>query len=104
MKDHEGATVKSIYKYLVTVGGGDDVMLPAGAKLLTVSAAQVPPPVADMFHLWAEVDPEAPLVSRPLSIYGTGNALPDEPGRYLGTAFCAYGALVWHVYDPPEGD
>lgn len=90
--------MKTIWKFAVTVTE-PALSLPAGAKILTVSAVQVPTAVADIFHLWAEVDPEQPSERRYLRVYGTGHALPDDPGRYVGTAFCAGGALVWHVYE-----
>lgn len=30
---------------------------------------------------------------------GTGQPLPDEVWRYVGTAVASGGALVWHVFD-----
>jgi hypothetical protein len=70
------------------------VSMPAGARIL-VAREQ-----GDSICLWAEVDPEAPSERRSFDVYGTGNALSAEPGRYLGTALLEGGRFVFHVYDP----
>lgn len=55
--------------------------------------------------LWAEVDDAAPLVSRHIRMYGTGQSLPKKPTRdsivdyYIGTVLLYDGDLVLHVYE-----
>lgn len=91
--------MKAIYKYPVTVTDHALLLAPPGAKILTVAAPPEDPGVTGWFYVWAEVDPDLEPVAQELRVYGTGHPMPDDPGRYLGTVFCAGGALIWHVYE-----
>lgn len=84
---------KTIWKF--PLAGDGTVMMPIGAKILTVHGQ------GNDICVWAEVDPRMDKVERLLSVYGTGNPLPDNPGNYLGTAMLMGGALVFHVYEKP---
>lgn len=46
-------------------------------------------------HIWAIVDPAAPLRLRHFSIIGTG--MPMPPGDYVGTL--EQGPFVWHLIE-----
>jgi hypothetical protein len=41
-----------------------------------------------------------------LGIYTTNTAVPDDPGRYIGTFLIYEGSLEFHLFEmdgPPEG-
>lgn len=75
------------------------VRLPAGAQLLTV---QVQGPTdnarAAQPCLWARVNPGAALTDYLITTCGTGHALDDHAGAYLGTFQLAGGSLVFHAF------
>ena len=48
--------------------------------------------------VWAVCDPDAPLVTRLLGIFGTGFKVPAD-GVYIGTAKQGDGAFMWHVFE-----
>jgi hypothetical protein len=48
-------------------------------------------------QLWAIVDPEQPKQLRTIHIVGTGNPMPANLLRYIGTAQRLDG--VWHVFE-----
>lgn len=68
------------------------VELQRGARILTAREQ------GNAICLWAEVDPEAPREVLPCRAYATGEPLPENPGRYIGTASLAGGRLIFHVY------
>ena len=69
--------------------------MPKGARLLAVQVQGGCPCV------WAEVDPNAPLVGRRLANIGTGwDGALDEGLSYVGTY--QIGPLVFHLYDAGE--
>jgi hypothetical protein len=72
--------------------------MPCGATLLHCAVQQGAP------HVWALVDPEAPVTGRDLLVYGTGHPLPPDPGVYLGTFHLPADPLVFHVFDGGEVD
>lgn len=84
--------MKTIWKWPLPGVGNPSLQLPEGAKILTVQ-----PQGPFMAFVWACVDPDAPLVSRVFATYGTGCAMPDDPGIYISTY--QDGDFVWHVYE-----
>ena len=84
-----------IWKWPIQITDRQTVMMPAGAQVLTVQTQGGQP------QLWALVDEmqDAPKTPRKFAVYGTGNSLPENPGRYI-TTFQQYGGdLVWHVFE-----
>ena len=68
-----------------------EVAMPAGAP--------------DLLDMWALVDPVAPLVPRPFRVVGTGNPVPTDCGRFVGTVPVLDGRLIFHVFEggpPPD--
>lgn len=66
------------------------VQIPRGARIIHAGLD----PNEDIC-IWAEVDPDAELVSRAVSIVGTGGNVPasqEHVGSFL------YAPYVWHVY------
>lgn len=92
----------TIWKYDLSPGNLE-VQMPRGAKLRHVGNQN------EILTLWAQVDTEAPLVTRLLPVHGTGHQIhtlnrgdgPELP-RYVGSALMYNGMLVLHVFDHGE--
>lgn len=83
-----------IWKYPLEVTDRIALAMPPAAQLLTVQ----------MQHgkccLWALVDEtKKDTETRRIAIYGTGNPMPDDPGRYIATFQAAGGDLVFHAFE-----
>lgn len=84
-----------IFKYQLPIGAAVPVLrMPSGGRVLTVQLQH------GVITLWAEVEPEAPRVSRTFRIVGTGQAFDPTGLDYVGTVQAESG-LVWHVYEEP---
>lgn len=84
----------TIWKFDLNIADCQQVVMPIGAKILTVQEQH------GSLVLWAIVDPTAEDIAREIVMYGTGHAVPDNPGQYIGTVQQADGALVWHFFEP----
>lgn len=82
----------TIYKWTLTPGS-TDLHMPRGATPLTVQMQGGQP------QLWALCDPAQPKEWRTFDVYGTGHAMPEDPGKYIATFQMENGALVWHVFE-----
>jgi hypothetical protein len=72
--------------------GYNELNIPHGAQALTVQMQ------GGRMQLWMLVDPNQPMIERrAFSVYGTGHAVPNTPGRYVATI--QIDALVFHVFD-----
>lgn len=87
--------MKSIWKYTLAVKDEQSILMPRGAKVLTVQAQR------DDVCLWAEVEAEAPKEPRVFRVFGTGQPLcsDDRSRTYVGTAQLLRLGLVFHVYE-----
>jgi hypothetical protein len=81
----------TIFKHPLTAGS-NDLMLPAGSKVLTVQMQHGEP------VLWALVDPAQPKRCHTINVYGTGHAMPADPGKYVATFQMDGGSLIWHAF------
>ena len=70
------------------------VMMPTGARVLYAGAQK------DVLCLWAECNPANVKEARSFHVVSTGDALPDDAGRYVGTAMLYQQSIILHVYDP----
>jgi hypothetical protein len=85
----------TIWKYPLTAASG--LRMPRGARLLTVQVQ------AEDVCLWALVDPEAPMVTRTIRVFGTGHTVKlAATDAYIGTFQLSGGALVFHAFDGGE--
>lgn len=85
--------MKTIHKYPLascTGMGKYTITIHKKSRLLCVGEQK------GVITLWAEVDTDEILVTRKLTILGTGWELPENL-IYLGTVFV--GPFVWHVYE-----
>lgn len=85
--------MKTIWKFQVDVVDRPVVKMPAGSKILPHVVAVSP----DRLWLWAEVLPDSPNEDRLLCIVGTGNPVPADVWRHVGSVVA--GPFVWHVYE-----
>jgi hypothetical protein len=88
-----------IYKYPFAVEDVQHVVMPPGAKLLTVGVQDERP------VLWADVQDDGEYTGRQIAVVMTGGCPPDE-ASYVGTFMLAagrfVGRFVGHVYDLGE--
>jgi hypothetical protein len=82
--------VNVIFKYGLEPGP-QRVILPSIANLLHVGAQE------GRLFMWAQVQSDAIQLERRIHVYGTGHAMGEAPGAYVGTAIV--GPYVWHVFD-----
>ena len=85
-----------IWKWTLNMTDVQTVEMPAGAKPLTVQLQ------GGMPQLWALCDERSPVEPRLIAIYGTGNPMPANPGRYISTFQMAGGSLVFHAFEIGE--
>lgn len=88
--------MKTIHKYPLRDIHHQSLQIPAGAKILTVQAQR------NEIQLWAEVDPDAPVVTRHIDILTTGEGIDDElqaKRTHLGTVQLDGGDMVLHVFE-----
>ncbi len=78
-----------IWKYKVDVG---TIMMPKGAKILTVQMQNDSP------HMWVIVDVDAELEERVFEIHGTGHNIRNiDEYEYIGTYID--NPFVWHLFE-----
>lgn len=89
--------MKQVWKYQLAPVVTFD--MPVGAQILKVHEE------GEEICLWALVDPDADTEPRTFLGFGTGHNIPEShegPGlslQYVGSAFPAGGALVFHVFE-----
>lgn len=94
--------MKTIWKYELSPNGHQSIPIPFGGEVLTVQAGNKNAPL-----LWVLVDPDMPPRERFFGIYTTNTALPDDPGRYVGSFLLYEGTLEFHVFEestPPDNE
>lgn len=87
-----------IFELTLDITGRQKVMLPAGAKLLNMSA-QPAPNGSWVAKLWALADEKAPAEPRFISIYQAGDPMPDLTGEYITTFTVYEGLRTLHAFD-----
>ncbi len=84
-----------IWKWNLPITDNQALKMPVGAKILSVQVQH------DNCCLWALCDDSkgVPSENREIAIYGTGNPIPDNPGKYISTFQLLDGDLVFHVFE-----
>lgn len=87
----------TIWKYkLSTEGGVKTILLPKGAKIITVQAQEGEP------YISALVNPGEPDRPRFIEIFGTGYSIEDIPDTrldYIGTFQFTSRTFTFHVFE-----
>ena len=86
--------MKKIYKYPIKIQDEQVVLLPTGAKILTVQTQ------SGKAFIWAMVNPTMTNdMAVTIRIFGTGHTIQDADRlEYIGTIQMCGGALVFHVF------
>lgn len=88
---------RRVFRYRLPIADSPIVVLPTGAEVLSVGP---PRDARDELDLWAVVDPTVVTEQdRRFRVVGTGNPMPDDCGRFVGTVPTHGGALIWHVFE-----
>ncbi len=91
--------MKMIYKYgLCKIGGACTLEVPDGFSPISVGAQE------NDFVLWATVSGGEPMETRKFAVVPTGDYLPDNIKKFIGTAQLKTGNpalpfLVGHVFE-----
>lgn len=83
----------TVYKYPVQADDYFEVMMPAGAQVLTVQLQY-----GDA-QMWALVNPDAPLRVYRFRLAGTGHPIRETNLTYIGTFQAMGGGLVFHLFE-----
>ncbi len=87
----------AVWKFPLQVADVQQVLMPQGARLLTVQVQDDTP------CLWAVVDPASRPVVRWIHTAGTGHTWPAKSlSEHISTYQLHGGALVFHVFDGGE--
>lgn len=81
-----------VWKYELNVTGEQTLMLPVGAKLLSIKEQ------GDKIFLWALVDEENDIYPITIAIVGTGHDCWCHDWEYFDTVMTHGGVLVWHIF------
>ena len=84
-----------VYKYLANTGDTTLLMLPQGAKILTVQKQ------GTQICFWVlQYAGQAPTQTRRILKVGTGHTFDDtKQYEYIGTVQELEGALIWHYFE-----
>jgi hypothetical protein len=85
----------TVWKQVLDIADSQELMLPAGAELLTAREQYDAPCV------WFRCDPNAPKTPRTIIMAGTGHQHVPSPeqGRYVGSCSLRGGGLIFHVFE-----
>lgn len=86
----------TIHKAVLQPADVQEIMVPEGAEMLSAG---------EQFNnicVWYRCNPAKPLQARKLAIVGTGHPVPDESGRFLGTAAMHGGEFMFHIFEQAQ--
>lgn len=83
-----------ILKFTLDITDSQVLIFNRGAELLSVGNQN------GKLCLWVKCDAANETVRRTIQVCGTGNRLPADLGRFIGTAI--FPGMVWHVFDGGE--
>lgn len=83
--------MKTIWKYPLMITDIQKIKVPMGAVPLCVGTDPSNGPC-----IWCEVDDQSPAIPLEVYVVGTGNPLPEDVSRYIGSI--RKDPFIWHVY------
>lgn len=93
---------ETIWRFALPIADRSTLPMPRGTIILGVGPPRPgigvhdrPPPL----DMWGIVDPTAAHEPREFVIVGTGNPMPADAGRWVGTTHSHSGSLIWHVFE-----
>ena len=85
--------MKKIYKYAIEITDDQDIVMPVGAKILTVQNQNGVPCNWVLFVFFSE------KLNVHIRVHGTGHNVTDSDRlEYIGTFQMCGGSLVFHVF------
>ena len=84
---------QTIWKYPLPLTDRTLYQMPKGAEILCVQLQNNEP------QLWASVNPSSDTETREIITVGTGNNVPADVGRYIGTYQVHGGDFIFHVFE-----
>lgn len=90
-----GQHLMVIWKWTLLQKERQTILMPEGAKILTVQVQDGNP------QLWAlcQENSDVPKQKREIAIYGTGNPVPEPNGTYISSFQLEGGAFVFHAFE-----
>ena len=85
--------MNTIWKQTIETTDVQRVEMPIDAEILTVQEQN------GNINIWFKVDTEKQKALREIFVFGTGNPIPKNNAKYIGTYQLMNGALVFHVFD-----
>lgn len=90
--------MKTIHKYHIAISDGQAIEVPLGAKVIHVGLDP-----EDRSSIWCEVDfGQQEKEQLTLYVVGTGQLIPPEATRHLGSFTWKLTGTVWHVFTHDE--
>jgi hypothetical protein len=89
-------SARRVFRYALPIADAPGLMVPAAAEILSVGP---PRDDSDRLDMWALVNVDHLEEWREFRVVGTGNPMPDDCGRFVGTVTTHGGALIWHVFE-----
>jgi len=86
---------RAIWKFALELADYQQVEMPEGAEIISVAVQ------GELVCLWAIVNPARPAEYRGIQIVGTGNPIPANLQRFIGTVQIP--PFVWHVFEVTPG-
>lgn len=82
-----------IFKYHINIPGSDIIEMPEGSEILYVGNQY------NSVFLWAKVDSTRKLTKRKFIVCNTGDDLPANTKKFLGTVLLNEGSYVLHIFE-----
>jgi hypothetical protein len=91
--------LRTIHRYVLPITDRPVINMPVDARVLFAPPSER----VDMgIEIWAEVSVDAAMAPRAFRVVGTGNPLPGDCERFIGTVINDGGRFVWHVYEAQQ--
>lgn len=87
---------RTVWRFALPITDRHALSMPGFPAILHVAPSRLAPNELD---LWAVVEPGAPRQDHEILVVGTGNPLPADAGRHVGSCITHGGDAVWHVFE-----